>query len=89
MTIFRRLLIHSGVLLLLAICIGGIGVYSLYQMREKTEQLMYRNSNLQKEVDYIKSNLLEARKAEKNFLLYVDGHQVTQLRKHINAIKYG
>jgi len=89
MTIFRRLLIHCGVLLLLAICIGGIGVYSLYQMREKTEQLMYRNSNLQKEVDYIKSNLLEARKAEKNFLLYVDEHRVTQLRKHINAIKYG
>ena len=88
-TIFKKLLMGFGAMLLLTFLVGGFGFYGLSGVREKTQKTLRKNIELQKRVKRIKDSLLEARRSEKNFLLSGDERHVGQVEEQITRIKKG
>ncbi|MCK5329399.1 MAG: PAS domain S-box protein, partial [Candidatus Latescibacteria bacterium] len=88
-TIFKKLLVGFGAMLLLTCFVGGAGFYGLSGVKGRIQKTFHSNVVLQKEIKKIKDSVLEARRHEKNFLLNGDESYVGQVEEHIARIKKG
>ncbi|HID95000.1 MAG TPA: response regulator [Candidatus Latescibacteria bacterium] len=89
LTFFRKLLIGFGVILLLTCIVGAVGYYGLSDVRERMNNVINTNAELQRLVKEIKDSLLRARASEKDFLLSGDQKYVDQVSEEIDQIKRG
>lgn len=88
-TIFRKLLVVLGGMLLLVLLIGGAGVYTLSEVRSSATDAMRSYAVLQEHVGEMRRSLLEARDSEKDFLLRGDERYIREVEDQIAALKRG
>ena len=88
-TIFGKLLMGFGAVLLLASFLGLLGLYSLSEVRERSRKAVHKYAQLQMYVKQIRDGLLEARGSEKDFLIKGERKYVRQVKERIGKIKEG
>ena len=88
-TIFGKLLMGFGAMLLLASFLGWVGLYSLSEVKGRIGKAVYKYAQLQSYVKQIRDGLLEARGSEKDFLIKGERKYVNQVRERIGKIKEG
>lgn len=88
-SIFRKLLLNFGILLLLTCLVSGVGVYSLLNVKSRVEKLLTQNIELQHTAYQINNGLLQARRSEKDFLLTADPQYIGRVEEEIYRIKQG
>ena len=86
-TIFKKMLMGFGAMLLLTCLVGGAGFYGLSGVKGPTQRTFHNNIELRKQVKKIEHSLFEARRLEKNFLLNGDESYVGQVAEQIARIK--
>jgi signal transduction histidine kinase len=72
-TIYRRLLSNLSLILLLTLIAGGFGVVSLVNTQRRSRGVIRQSLKVQEASRKMTDNLLEARRAEKEFLLTGQG----------------
>ena len=88
-TIFKRLLNNLALILSLALIAGGFGLYSLVNTQRRSGRVIRQTIEVQEATRRISDNLLEARRAEKEFLLTGDERYATAVANHMLAVKQG
>ena len=88
-TIFKRLLNNLALILSLALIAGGFGLYSLVNTQRRSGRVIRQTIKVQETTRRISDNLLEARRAEKEFLLTGDERYATAVANHMLAVKQG
>ncbi len=88
-TIFRRLLNNLVVILSLALIAGGFGLYTLVNTQRRSGRVIRQTIKVQETTRRISDNLLEARRAEKEFLLTGEEKYATAVANHMLAVKQG
>ena len=88
-TIFGKLLMGFGAMLLLASFLGWVGLYSLSEVKGRIGKAVHKYAQLQSYVKQIRDGLLEARGSEKDFLIKGERKYVNQVRERIGKIKEG
>ena len=86
-TIFKRLLNNLALILSLALIAGGFGLYSLVNTQRRSGRVIRQTIKVQEVTRRICDNLLEARRAEKEFLLTGEEKYATAVANHMLAVK--
>jgi len=87
LTIFKKLLLGFGGVLILTGFIGALGLYSLSDVKQRAEGGFERNVKLQRLSRDIQANILKARGAEREFLLSGNEEYLRQVVEHIEKLK--
>jgi len=87
LTIFRKLLLGFGAVLVLAGFIGGLGLYSFSDVRRRAEGGFERNVELQRLSRDIQANILKARGAEREFLISGNEEYLSRVVEYTEKLK--
>lgn len=87
LTIFTKLLLGFGTVLVLTGFIGGLGLYSFSDVRRRAEGGFERNVKLQRLSKDIQANILKARGAEREFLISGDDEYLNLVVEYTEKLK--